>query len=294
MTGRALEVDGDLRWVRVEGSGGPVVVFEPGIGDVGLTWGLVQPLVSEITTTFTHDRPGLGGSEPASGPRGVGAMVDDLRSTLSAAALHPPYLLVGHSFASLTVRAFAHRFPEEVSGLLLVDGAHEDQMSRFPPELDPAPMLAGFAVQLRDLATRARSGETIPELTAVPESFTDDLADAYRSATAPTPIRLETVAGEYEALAQSQDEVRGLAARGHGDLPLLVMCHGVPQPVPGVSEEVNRRYEEVWQELQAELAARSTAGEVQVAEGAGHMIHHQRPDLIVAALDRMIQGQGIE
>ena len=221
-------------------------------------------------------------------------MVDDLRSTLSAAALHPPYLLVGHSFASLTVRAFAHRFPEEVSGLLLVDGAHEDQMARFPPELDPAPMLAGFAVQLRDLATRARSGETIPELTAVPESFTDDLADAYRSATAPTPIRLETVAGEYEALAQSQDEVRGLAARGHGDLPLLVMCHGVPQPVPGVSEEVNRRYEEVWQELQAELAARSTAGEVQVAEGAGHMIHHQRPDLIVAALDRMIQGQGIE
>ncbi|HEX6287336.1 MAG TPA: alpha/beta hydrolase [Acidimicrobiia bacterium] len=260
------------------------MVFEPAIGDVGLTWGLVQPAVSEHTSTFTHDRPGLGGSEPSDSPRTVDVMADELRAALHATRFEPPYLLVGHSFASLTVQAFAHRHRAEVSGLVLVDGAHEDQMERFPEELDPRSMLAGVADQLRGLADSVRQGEAPPELIPVPGTFPETLAAAYREATSPTPDRLEAAAAEYEGLEASQRQVRELSKSSLGDIPLIAIRHGVPQSMRGVADEINRRYEETWQELQSELAGRSSSGRVVVADGAGHLIHHDRPDVVVDAI----------
>jgi len=287
MTGTILQIDGRDHWVRMEGSG-PVVVLEPAIGDVGLTWGLVQPEVGEFATVITHDRPGLGHSSTVPGLRDVGTMVTELRSTLTALSLSPPYLLVGHSSASLTVRAFAHLHPEEVGGLVLVDGAHEDQMERFPHELDPRPMLTALTANSRGLAESARGREAVAPLTAVPESFPEALARLYRDATAPTSGRLEAAANEYEALEASQDQVRALAAAPIRWIPLIALRHGLAQPVPGIAEEVNRRYEQTWQQLQTELAATSDKGEVRVAEGAGHLIHHDRPDLVVTAIRDLI------
>ena len=57
---------------------------------------------------------------------GVEVMVDQLRETLAAARVDPPHLLVGHSFSSLTVQPFACLHPDEVFGMVLVDGAHEE------------------------------------------------------------------------------------------------------------------------------------------------------------------------
>jgi pimeloyl-ACP methyl ester carboxylesterase len=287
MTGTILQIDGRDHWVRIEGSG-PVVVLEPAIGDVGLTWGLVQPEVGEFATVFTHDRPGLGHSSTVPGPRDVKTMAAELRSALAAVSLIPPYILVGHSYASLTVRAFAHLHPEEAAGLVLVDGAHEDQMERFPLELDPRPMLAALTANLRELAESVRGGETIAPLAPVPESFPVPLAGLYGDATLPTSGRLEAAASEFEALEASQDQVRALTASPIPWIPLIALRHGVAQPVPGIAEEVNRRYQQTWQLLQAELAARSDRGEVRVAEGVGHQIHHDRPDLVIAAIRDLI------
>ena len=51
-------------------------------------------------------------------------MVDDLRELLSALAVAPPYLLVGHSLGGLHAQLFARRFPAEVAGMVLLDAAH--------------------------------------------------------------------------------------------------------------------------------------------------------------------------
>ena len=151
-------------------------------------------------------------------------------------------------------------------------------------------MLAGFADQLRQFAEGGRQGEPLPELMPVPESFPDSLAGAYREAIAPTPGRLETAAAEYDSLEESQTQVRALNKSSLGDIPIVALRHGVPQPMPGVPDEVNERYEIVWQQMQDELAARSNSGRVVVAEGAGHMIHHDRPDLVAAAIGEMLRA----
>jgi pimeloyl-ACP methyl ester carboxylesterase len=265
------------------------VVLEPAVGDVGLTWGLVLPEVARITTTITHDRPGLGDSDPSPSPRTVEVMVDELRDVLAAAEVDPPYLLVGHSFSALTVQAFAYLHPDEVTGIVLIDGAHEDQMERFPPELSPRATLAGFADQLRQLARAGRRGEPLAELMPLPSAFSDPLAAAYREATSPTPDRLETAAAEFESLEESQAQVRALSKTSLGDIPLVALRHGVTQPMPGVPAEVNQRYEAAWEQMQDELAARSNVGRVVVAEGAGHMTHHDRPDLVVKAIRELLE-----
>jgi pimeloyl-ACP methyl ester carboxylesterase len=48
-------------------------------------------------------------------------MIDELRSLLAQAGARPPYILVGHSFGGLLIRAFAALYPQEVAGLVLVD-----------------------------------------------------------------------------------------------------------------------------------------------------------------------------
>jgi pimeloyl-ACP methyl ester carboxylesterase len=288
---RLVTVNGQTHRVYTTDFGPTRVVFEPAIGDVGLTWGLVQPGVARFAQTFTHDRPGLGGSDPSPSPRTVDVMVEELRSTLVATGLAHPYLLVGHSFASLTVRAFAYTHPEEVLGIVLVDGAHEDQMERFPAELGSKAMLAGFAQQLRHLADAGHRGEPLPVLAAVPQTFPEALAAAYREATAPTPGRLEATAAEYEGLEESQALLRSMVGSGLGDIPITVVRHGVPQAMPGASDEVNERYEATWRELQEELAARSTRGRVVVAEDTGHMIHHERPELVVELIGDLIKSR---
>ena len=286
---RLLEIDGRRHRVFLAGTGAPPVVFEPAIGDVGLTWALVQAEVARTTSTFTHDRPGLGGSDPSALPRTVNVMVNELRTALGTADIAPPYVLVGHSFSSLTVQAFAHLHPESVRGIVLVDGAHEDQMERFPPELTPRAMLASFAEQLRQLAEAGRRGEALPELISIPQAFPEALAGAYREATSPTPDRLETAAAEYDDLLESQQQVRALSGSSLGDIPIIALRHGVPQSMTNMSDEVNQRYEAAWQQMQDELAGRSNSGQVVVAEGAGHMIHHDRPELVAEAIRNLLR-----
>lgn len=121
----------DGRWVDVAiaGKGGPVVVFESGLGADLTAWDQVFPAVSQLTTSFVYSRPGYGASEPARTPRSARFVVEELRATLRKEGLAPPYVLVGHSLGGLYLQLFARRYPQEVAALLLLDSSHPSQMS---------------------------------------------------------------------------------------------------------------------------------------------------------------------
>jgi len=53
-----------------------------------------------------------------------------LHTLLSRANVSPPYVLVGHSLGGVYVRYYAHRYPGEVAGMVLVDPGSEWQMIR--------------------------------------------------------------------------------------------------------------------------------------------------------------------
>ena len=68
-------------------------------------------------------------------PRTSGEVIDELRALLHVAEVPAPYLMVGHSLGGLYARHYAQRYPGEVSGLVLLDPAHEDYNAYMPKEL---------------------------------------------------------------------------------------------------------------------------------------------------------------
>jgi pimeloyl-ACP methyl ester carboxylesterase len=122
--GQIIDVEGAKLHLNVLGQGTPPVVLESGIGASSLSWAVVHPRLAEFTRVVSYDRAGLGWSAASRVPRTVPGMVDELRSALLQAAVAGPYILVGHSFGGLLVRAHAALYPQEVCGIVLVDPVH--------------------------------------------------------------------------------------------------------------------------------------------------------------------------
>ena len=109
--------------LRCTGTGSPTVIFESGSGSDSTVWFGVSPSIAQVTRTCTYDRAGLGWSDPApDGIRTIQDSVDDLHALLAVAEVPGPYVLVGASLGGLIVRLYASQFPDEVAGLVLVDG----------------------------------------------------------------------------------------------------------------------------------------------------------------------------
>lgn len=124
---RTVDIGGCHLHMLVAGRGGPVVVLESGLGDTISSWEKVQPEVAKFARVVAYDRAGLGRSDPAlTEPRTTAQIARELRTALHKAKLPPPYVLVGHSMGGFHVRLFAHQFPKEVAGLVLVDPSAED------------------------------------------------------------------------------------------------------------------------------------------------------------------------
>lgn len=121
--------------LHIEGDAPPIVVFEAGLGDGGEVWRKVQDAVARgCARTVTYSRAGYQTGTFARGSRDAEHVVAELREQLAAAGLAPPYVLVGHSLGGLFVQYFARRHPEEVSGLVLVDSTHWNQLARIKEE----------------------------------------------------------------------------------------------------------------------------------------------------------------
>jgi alpha-beta hydrolase superfamily lysophospholipase len=115
--GRMVDVGGHRLHLHITGEdrNTPTVVLEGGLGFPSVEWAWVQAGVAHFARVVAYDRAGVAWSEPGPKPRDGHRIAEELHAALHAAGIEGPYVLVGHSFGGLFVRAFADSLPSWVS-----------------------------------------------------------------------------------------------------------------------------------------------------------------------------------
>ena len=88
----------------LSGQGSPTVILESGLGDGKESWAPVYDQISQLTQVFAYDRAGYGASRSANQMRDGATIVHELRSTLQALKLQPPFILVIHQLGHLLLQ----------------------------------------------------------------------------------------------------------------------------------------------------------------------------------------------
>ncbi len=125
MTHAKIDVGGHELYYYFGGEGSPTVIFEAGWADWSKAWSKITPEVAESARIVAYDRAGHGQSDEGPLPRHGLQIAEELHTMLENAEIDPPYVIVGHSLGGLYVRLFAHQYPDEVVGMVLVDASHE-------------------------------------------------------------------------------------------------------------------------------------------------------------------------
>jgi pimeloyl-ACP methyl ester carboxylesterase len=130
-----VDVGGYRLAMFCSGRGAPTVVMESGVGLGGSAFSAVQPKVAKTTRFCVYDRAGAHLSEgrKPTGPVPAVRVVEDLHALLQGAGIKPPYLLGGWSLGGFFVRLYTKHYPDEVLGLVILDGTPLGLRPLFPP-----------------------------------------------------------------------------------------------------------------------------------------------------------------
>jgi pimeloyl-ACP methyl ester carboxylesterase len=248
-----FDIGGRRMFLRCTGHGSPTVVFENGLVT---DWDALQQRLGSTTRVCSYDPARLAGpwgrSDSAAAPRDAEDRVADLRALLAAARVPGPYVLAGHSNGGLFSLLYASRYPEQVAGLVLIDGVHPQYHRR------------SIAV-----AKRFVPPEQWEELT--------------RAACGLLPVQLD--AEQLDICLAEDQTLAALTATPLRSMPVSVLTHGNVRYPPGSEPDAQ---EQLWQQLQSELAAIVPGSRHVLATASGHDIPREQPDLVLTEIRRVI------
>lgn len=225
---------GRTLYMECIGSGSPTVVLEAGFGADTQSWQDVQPEIGRGTRTCAYDRAGSGNSVAPPGVRDAREEIAELRQMLAAARVQPPYVLVGHSYGGVLARVFAHLYPSQTAGLVLIDTVGRDgrrrQLAVWPRSQAPEirRRVATTVMQGVDLAAGEALASRVTSLRGLPLA----VITAGRQDNFPhTPARL------YRTLKKLWDRMQDeLAALSENRVYVVALTsnHDVPSGQPSV------------------------------------------------------------
>jgi pimeloyl-ACP methyl ester carboxylesterase len=228
--------------------GGPTIVLAAGAGQDSRTWGPLLGELAAISSVVTFDRPGLGQTPNAEGPRTPTAIALEVRDLLTSLGVSGTTLLVGHSMGGIHLLRYADLFPDSVAGVVLLDTP--------PPD---------FELERMALLT-AQESEARRRVLAVGRSSSPEVVGRERDGAAGEPWVFE----EFPK-----------------DSPLLVVVGDSQDFGESGIQEAHQR---LWHRLSRQWLELSSRSELIVAKGSGHMVHWDRPRLVLDLVYRLVEA----
>jgi len=297
--GRMVDLGTHRLHVLEKGSGPCTILLEAGLMSTVLSWSGLQQELSKTYRVVSYDRAGLGWSDLGPMPRTSGRIVDELHQMLAQAGVVPPYILVGHSFGGLTIPLFASRYPEEVAGLVLIDGVTPVEWN--PPSETDAKLTRIGAKVCRRAAILSRLGITRLVRFLLTTRARDIASRLVRLISRGTPAHSGTVSSPwFWALPENERTMAAVfwikrkfaltIASQLENLPVsaaLLGEAGYPQNklmvILSASTSPQRRRDE-----HAALAARLPLARHVTARKSNHWIMQDQPELVLQAIQHVV------
>lgn len=247
--GRVIKVAGRGVYLDCRGSGSPTVLLEAGFGSGAGSWGHVLDAIAGVTRTCAWDRPGIGRSE-SRGLHSGAETASVLRAALAAAGESGPYVVVAHSLGGVYARLFAAAAPAPGTPGDAVLGFV--MIDTYEPDLG-MDVDAALAPEVREAIRRS----------------IDDTGNMIQG-------------GEALDWAATMAE---LAPLGPTELPALVLSidpalrYGAPDP---------DRLAAILDAWHRAVGARYPNGELVIVPNTGHLIHLERPNLVIERIREVV------
>ena len=299
--GQLIDLGGYKLHLWCVGNGDPTVVMSAGSADFSFDWSLVQPKIAESTRACTYDRGGEAWSDLGPAPRTMRQEAFDLHRLLAKAGIKGPYVLVGQSLGGSVVRVFAGRFPQDVAGMVTVDGGDDDNLL----------FLNGKVVKLRELAKDRPIPTPRTEVTPA-DGLSPEYIAGLEKVLRDNDIKPE-IESPFERLPENARRWRlwALAQLKHwaatdnnygaeetkelyearinttyplGNTPLIVLRRDQFSYPKKYAEQMEREHKEV----QEALSHLSRRGKLVVVPDSGHHIQLDAPQAVIDAIRKVL------
>jgi pimeloyl-ACP methyl ester carboxylesterase len=227
--------------------------------------------VAEWVRVCSFDRPGYGWSDISPKPPLPSIHAEELHSLLQRAREKPPFVLVGHSLGGFDVLMYAHRYPEQVLGVVLVDSSHPGSYTQF-----------GWRdrVGLRFFEFTAPFG--LPRWRKWCLQGHPEIADQ-KAAFNCQPHIFKTNYQLWKAYPAASEEVVSIPSIG--SIPLVVISR---DPHRSHDAYLNQTTEQEWVRHQEDLLRLSSNSRHVIAQGSSHAVPVERPDTIVDQVRQLV------
>jgi len=254
---QGVEVGGRKLFCTIRGKGAPTVVLISGFNAEQSYWNPVIPALIEKATVFTYDRPGIGQSEKGQLPLHAEQSAKDLFTLLQKTNVPKPYIIIGHSIGTGIARLFVSLYPEDVGGLILEDGSHESLLD------EQLKILKGKDLQALQEAAGKTSRPAQPQ-------------------------------NEAEYREETNEQLRKSGPLPH--IPYVVITSGNRSKAlpPIFSEQAREDLIKLGMDLQQRLVNLIPGGKHIIAEGVGHNIHNEKPEILIDPILEMINKIHLE
>jgi len=256
-----VDVGGYKLQCCVIGSGSPAVVFLNGGSATMDYWDNVAEIIFGMTTVITYERAGHQDSELGREPRHGKNIVYELKALLEALSITGPHIFVAHSAGCMYARIFVNEFPGDVSGMVLLDPGDKDVLDR-------------FAERFLSSSDRTRWTKYW-------------VATWHRLAERPDGFGKE-IQHKEETIAQMRDEIFPV------ELDLFVLSAAdKSRPhyyLADYGAQVTEDFYAFVLDYHQSLVEDMPAGKHIPVDDASHVIHRDRPDLVISLVRSLLES----